>query len=102
MYSFTGGIFGPFASLSMDAAGNIYGTTDGDGAYGYGNVFKLTPMNGGWSYTDLHDFTGGSDGAYPLYSGVALDASGNLYGTAAGGGSTNCTDGCGVVWEITP
>ena len=102
LYSFTGFIFGPFASLSMDAAGNLYGTTDGDGAYGYGSVFKLTPMNGGWSYTDLHNFTGGSDGADPFYSPVAVDVSGNLYGTTAGGGSTNCSHGCGVVWEITP
>ncbi len=101
LYSFTEGIFGSFANLSMDAAGSLYGTTEG-GAYGKGSVFKLAPMNGGWSYTDLHDFTGGSDGSYPGYSDVTFDASGNLYGTAGGGGSTNCTGGCGVVWEITP
>jgi hypothetical protein len=101
LYSFTG-FAGSFANLSMDAAGNLYGTTNDDGVYDKGSVFKLTPMNGGWSYTDLHDFTGGSDGAYPGYSGVTFDASGNLYGTAGSGGSTNCTGGCGVVWEITP
>ncbi len=47
--------------------------------------------------TDLHDFTGGSDGAYPI-SNVIFDPSGNLYGTASAGG----TQGNGVVWKITP
>lgn len=81
----------------MDTGGNLYGTTSADGAYEDGSVFKLTATGGGWSYTDLCDFTGGSDGAGP-FSGVTLDASGNLYGTASGGGA----HGHGVVWEITP
>lgn len=89
---------GPYSSLTMDAAGNLYGTTYRDGGAGdYGSVFKLTPGNGGWTYTDLHDFTGGSDGAFPV-SNVVLDAGGNLYGTASAGGAY----GYGVIWEITP
>ena len=93
---------GPRANLVMDAAGNFYGTTFGDGPYGYGSVFKLTPSNGAWVYTSLHDFTGGSDGGNPL-SNVVFDAKGNLYGTASAGGSSGaCSGGCGVVWEITP
>jgi len=94
---------GPQDKLAMDAAGNLYGTTIDDGFYGYGTVFKLTPSDGAWVLTTLHDFTGGSDGAQPL-SNVIIDASGNLYGTTARGGSTNrCAGvGCGVVWEITP
>ena len=51
---------GSYSSLAMDSAGNLYGTTNGGGAYGYGLVFKLTPGSGGWVYTDFHDFTGGS------------------------------------------
>jgi hypothetical protein len=56
----------------------------------------------------LHDFTGGSDGGDPYYSGVTFDADGNLYGTAAFGGvqQSGCgfgdESGCGVAWEITP
>ena len=100
LYSFAG-TEGPTASLTMDAAGNLYGTTFKDGAYGAGTVFKLTPSGGSWQYTSLHDFTGGSDGRWPA-SNVTFDANGNLYGTAPGGGSQNCYQGCGVVWEITP
>ncbi len=95
---------GPEAKLLMDAAGKLYGTTTGDGVYGYGSVFKLTPLNGGWTYTSLHDFTGGSDGALPQ-SSLVFDANGNLYGTASEGGSSItgfCDVGCGVVFEITP
>jgi len=102
MYSLTGQDgFGPQASLTMDAAGNLYGTTAAGGAYGYGSAFKLTPSNGGWTYTPLHDFTGGSDGGY-ISSNLIMDANGNLYGVASGGASQSCFDGCGVVFEITP
>ena len=81
----------------MDAAGNLYGTTYKDGAYGSGSVFKLIPSNGGWTYTDLHDFSSGSDGAEPV-SNVILDANGNLYGTALAAGGY----GYGIVFEIMP
>jgi uncharacterized repeat protein (TIGR03803 family) len=91
------GPYGPAAGVVMDSSGNLYGTTESDGAYGFGSVFKLTPSENGWIYTALHDFSGGADGLYPV-AGVTLDANGNLYGTAGGGGAY----GYGVVWEITP
>ena len=101
LYSFTG-TNGPAATLLMDAAGNLYGTTVADGAYGHGNVFKLMRESGGWTYTSLYDFTGGSDGGNPE-SSVLFDVSGNLFGTTTFGG-VGCTPypGCGVVWEISP
>ncbi|HLI62768.1 MAG TPA: choice-of-anchor tandem repeat GloVer-containing protein, partial [Terriglobales bacterium] len=83
--------------LSMDAAGNIYGTTVAGGTNQLGSVFKLTPSGNGYTYTDLHDFTCGSDGC-SIYGGVVLDSSGNLYGTASSGGAHND----GVIFEITP
>ena len=106
IYSFTNPnngrqVVGPVGSLLMDQAGNLYGTTFADGAYGFGAVFKLTPGSGGWSYTSLHDFTGGSDGGNP-YSNLVFDANGNLYGTASVGGSGPCLNGCGVVFQIAP
>jgi len=98
VYGFSGGIdLGPYDKLAMDAAGNLYGTTYADGRYGYGSVFKLTRSGSGWTYTSLHDFTGGSDGANPVCQ-LVFDSSGNLYGTAINAGSHNK----GVVFEITP
>lgn len=90
----------PDATLTLDAQGNLYGTTNNSG----GTVFKLTRGSGGWNYTLIHTFTGSdNDGAYPVNAGVALDANGNLYGTTSGGGgSPNCYQGCGTVYEITP
>jgi uncharacterized repeat protein (TIGR03803 family) len=88
---------GPWAALTMDPAGNLYGTTRCDGANRMGSIFKLIPSGGGWAFTSLYDFTGGGDGAYPL-SNVIMDASSNLYGTASAGGS----QGHGVVWKIAP
>ena len=87
---------GPVASLTLDSAGALYGTNFMDGAYGYGSVFKLSPGADKWRYSDLHDFTGGTDGGYPG-GGVVLGANGDLYGTAVLGGS----DGFGVVYEVT-
>jgi uncharacterized repeat protein (TIGR03803 family) len=88
---------GPSDTLLQDAAGNLYGTTFSEGTHGYGSVFKLTPSNGNWIYTDLYDFTGGSDGAHPA-GGVVMDAAGNLFGTTSAAGGP----GKGTIFEITP
>ncbi len=100
IYSLSG-FRGPYANLSLDAAGNLYGTSLVNGAYSYGSVFKLTNTGNGWVYTSLHDFTNGSDGANPL-SNVTIDTDGTLYGTASQGASSECTGGCGTVWMIKP
>lgn len=84
------------APVSLDASGNLYGTTFECAGY-RGAIFKLTPSSDGWTETVLYRFTGGSDGGIP-YSGVAMDAHGNLYGTASDYGAYNN----GVIWEITP
>jgi uncharacterized repeat protein (TIGR03803 family) len=102
-WTFTGlcsfsGIFGSWSALTLDAAGNLYGTTASDGAHNEGSVFKVTHNGTGWTCTDLHDFPGQQgDGEVPI-GGVTVDASGNLYGTTSAGGA----NGAGVVWEITP
>ncbi|MGA8877404.1 MAG: choice-of-anchor tandem repeat GloVer-containing protein, partial [Candidatus Korobacteraceae bacterium] len=88
---------GPLGGVLFDASGNLWGTTNGDGTYGFGNVFKLTLSHGSWIYTDVYDFTGGNDGGNPTGSLIA-DGSGNMYGTAMTGGA----NGSGVVFEITP
>jgi uncharacterized repeat protein (TIGR03803 family) len=45
IHNFTGGADGgwPQSGLTMDAAGNLYGTTTWGGAYCYGTVFEITP-----------------------------------------------------------
>jgi uncharacterized repeat protein (TIGR03803 family) len=79
----------PWAGLTQDASGDLYGTTFGGGANNGGTVFKLTP-NGGGSYTEsvLYSFCslpGCADGGNPT-AGLIEDASGNLYGTTYDGG----------------
>jgi uncharacterized repeat protein (TIGR03803 family) len=98
VYNFTGGRDGglPNNTLTMDQAGDLYGTTQTGGAYQYGTVYNLALSSGKWVETVLHSFTGGSDGAYPV--GIVLDSSGNLFGTANSGGAHNF----GTVFEITP
>jgi len=86
----------PVPTLTLDSAGNLYGTAQSGGTGGVGAVFKLSPSGGSWNYTSLHDFTF-STGGYPL-GNVIRDAIGNLYGTTPYGG----TGQDGVVYEITP
>jgi uncharacterized repeat protein (TIGR03803 family) len=81
----------------MDAAGNLYGVDPYDGPHNAGYVFELSPSNGSWTFTDLHDFTGGDDGSNPFCT-LVLDAEGNVYGTANLGGTHNQ----GTVFKITP
>lgn len=90
--------------------GVLYGTTGGDVARkALGEVFSLKQPasgQGSWTYTVLHKFTGGQDGALPR-GGLVADAKGALYGTTTfGGGLGNCSNsaakGCGTVFKIIP
>jgi uncharacterized repeat protein (TIGR03803 family) len=109
LYSFTGGGDGgqPYASLILDASGNLYGTTTfgggGNCSLGCGTVFKLTPGSGAWTESALYTFAGGSDGGEP-YARLVSDAAGSLYGTTLLGGDVGaaCNTGCGVVFKLTP
>ena len=104
LYSFAGGSDGAnpeFGDLTLDLAGNIYGTTPNGGSAactgGCGVVYELSPSNGGWTEKILYSFQGGQDGAYP-YAGVVFDNAGNLYGTTFLGGAQYD----GTVYELTP
>lgn len=94
-----------FGKLNMDASGDIYGTTQAGGGKNEGIVFELSPEGDGtYTFSIVHSFSG-PDGAVPEY-GVAIDGSGNLYGTTQEGGpkNPNCTGGaggCGIVYKLT-
>jgi uncharacterized repeat protein (TIGR03803 family) len=95
LWSFGNGTDGanPIAGVILDTNGNLYGTTEYGGDYGYGTVFKLTASG---TETILHSFDlNGTDGAYPV-AGLVM-YKGNLYGTTASGGAY----GDGTVFEVT-
>jgi uncharacterized repeat protein (TIGR03803 family) len=75
----TGGPSNP-NSLLIDASGNLYGTSGGVGASGFGTVFEVTAKG---VVTVLHSFNGTTDGSFP--NGIARDArQGNIYGSTSG------------------
>lgn len=88
----------PQGPLTIDGQGNLYGTTYQGGASGLGAVFRLSPGAGGtWTQSVLFSFPGGNGGQLPT-EGVTLDASGNIYGTAGGGG----VSGQGIAYKLSP
>jgi uncharacterized repeat protein (TIGR03803 family) len=87
---------GPSAGLTMDAAGNLYGTASQGGTHNQGAVFKLTHKSSGWIFTPLYSFSG-PDGSYPS-SRVMIGPDGTLYGTTTYGGAA----GYGAVFRLQP
>ena len=90
----------PYGSLVLDGSGYVYGTTRDGGSASQGTVFKV--KTDGTGYAVLHNFTGGVSDGGASYAGLALDASGFLYGTTHSGGTGNLgtvfklkTDGTG-------
>jgi uncharacterized repeat protein (TIGR03803 family) len=97
-----GGSF-PYANLTIDSAGNLYGTTFGGGANNQGTVFELFPaIGGGWTGKVLHSFGNGEDGFLPI-AGLTFDGSGNLYGTTVDGGAyAGIGKNGGTVFKLSP
>ena len=91
----------PRMGVIMDAAGNLYGTTESGGNIGYGAVFEMNPPAQGqqtWTESVIYNFDFSPNGGSPGYSGLVMDASGNLFGTTQTGG----TGENGVVFELSP
>ncbi len=103
----------PLSQLTLDAAGNLYGTTSTGGTGGTsggccygGTVFELSPGPSGWTETVLYNFCAAGhdnicpDGVAPQ-AGVTFDKLGNLYGTTELGGSSQSRGG-GTVFKLSP
>jgi len=111
LHSFAGGSGDgelPNDGVILDKQGNVYGTTPrgGDqtcGNPGCGVVYKLSPTG---TETILHFFHPNLVDGFQPVAELALDKSGNLYGTTHTGGNYDeypCGyTGCGVVFKIDP
>ena len=103
LYSFTGGADGgePYKGVTLDAAGNLYGTavTGGSGSCegGCGVTYKLTKSGATWTQSVIHAFTGGEDGSGPG-ARVAVDGRGKVYGMTPTGGA----NGLGTIYALRP
>lgn len=96
--------FWPRSGLTLDAKGNLYGTTDWGGqqcdGVAPGTAFELLSSNKGrqWTPKVLHAFEGGTgDGASPQ-GALTFDRAGNLYGTTSEGGRSDN----GTIFELSP
>jgi len=91
----------PNAGLIQAANGTLYGTASygGNDAFGgsggLGTLFNIT--TNGATFTTVHEFTGGSDGANS-YAGLILGKSGSLFGTTAYGMNNDA----GTIFTVTP
>ena len=91
----------PTGPLVADQSGNLYGSDQTGGTFGYGSLYEL-PVGGGEK--SLYSFTGGSLGANPYFTALTRGTDGNFYGVTPYGGnlSNDCVSlGCGVVFRVT-
>jgi len=107
LYSFTSWEDGenPYAGLTFDAAGNLYGVSAYDEVRNGGSLFELSPSGGGWEFSVLYKFDGYDpdepEGAYPI-GGLAVDEAGNVYGTTSWGKRWYDFDAsCGSVFKVS-
>jgi uncharacterized repeat protein (TIGR03803 family) len=86
LYSFTGGSDGalPWAGLVQATDGNLYGTAQGGGTYGFGTVFQIPPTGPLNTLVQFEGYNGSSPSA-----ALVQGTDGNLYGTTQTGGSAD-------------
>src|SRR5690349_14274169 len=89
----------PNPGLTVDSAGNLYGTTYCGGTCGAGSLYELSPSNGNWTEAIIYSFCSGLGAAgTPSGGGLLFDGKGNLYGASEGGGAYDA----GAVFELSP
>ena len=81
----------PKAGVTLDKAGNLYGTTTFGGQPnkdGWGVVYELSPTKTGWTETVLKVLTSTTGGR--TSAGITIDPAGNLYGALSLRGPSQC------------
>jgi uncharacterized repeat protein (TIGR03803 family) len=114
LHSFSGGAGGQYPSSGLELYGigsflaigpapcMLYGTTESGGTNGFGMVFSINADGSG--FTNLYDFDGTNDGAYPVggllvtNNNISGNSTTHLFGTTSSGG----TNGGGTLWSINP
>jgi uncharacterized repeat protein (TIGR03803 family) len=81
-FNYTNG-FDPAGGLVRDAAGDLFGTTYGGGAFDQGTVFEILKTSTGYASTPitLYNFSGGNGPK----AGLIADAAGDLFGITLSG-----------------
>jgi hypothetical protein len=97
---------GTGGSVTLGPNGVLYGTASQSGVTNAsGLVFQLTPpqqAGGAWTESVIYNFPGFSGDATTPFTTMAIDSSGNLYGTSVFGGSPACYLGCGAIFKLSP
>ncbi len=75
----------PRAGLTFDSNGNLFGTTSGGGAFGFGTVFEIA--KGANTLSTIASFNG-TNGSSPI-GGITFDSKGTIYGAADAGGAND-------------
>jgi uncharacterized repeat protein (TIGR03803 family) len=102
LYVFQGGNDGsaPYAGITPDPDGNLYGATFYAGVNFGGTIYELTPSDGNWNFSVIYspeDEEGGPEGT------LVRGSNGNLYGTIFSGTGQGCSGyGCGSIYQLTP
>lgn len=106
LHRFSGGTSdgaNPTAGVSIDSAGNLYGTTEFGGAgcitnylIGCGTVFQIASKS--HLETIVKSFS--AAGGWAPDGGLIFDRAGDLYGTTTSGTCGYRSYGCGTVFEI--
>ncbi len=105
LYQFTGAPGGayPIGGVTLDSAGNIFGTTAGGGKYGAGIAFELSPNGDGtWKEQTIFSYGRVGDGEQGSLQALLIDSRENIYGSSpygglGGGKGSYC---CGEIYKM--